>query len=599
MTIVPGDGHGDAVEIEWQFDALDLRPAERWLASLGAGSTSVGAFGPVTVLARPTVVQDDVYLDTEDWRIAQAGYVLRVRNAKSKQEVTLKALSRHSKSNGSGPKHRREINEPFKGGSGGWIEETGPVGWRVSALIGRRPLHQVLAIQTRRRPFDLRLGDEDVAEVALDETAISIDDQSPMRLLRVEVEVQSEWVEALAPVVDDLQRSSGLAPAALSKFEAGVLARGYVIPTRIDLGPTAVTPDTTIGALADAVVRRQLGALLSHEAGTRLGEDIEELHDMRVATRRLRAALGVFSDILTPQFVALAPELAWLAEILGSVRDLDVQLARLADSPEWHGAWSSAEAGTSPVDELRAVVTREREQARVVLLHALESSRYDRLTTGLTALAQLGAGQRAAAGHLPATVVVPGLLGQRHRAAVKAARRARRSGEPSDFHRLRIRCKRLRYTLEFVQEVYGDPAAQFIRRLARLQDLLGGLQDCEVSMERLHSLATRAQPPLSRASVFLMGAVAEESRREASELLVRARSRVKVLGGAEWQRLSLVLERLGMADEPRTDGAVGLPAAPLNASAHVGATPAGPASAEPEPGAGEPVPTDDLPTGLA
>jgi CHAD domain-containing protein len=599
MTIVPGDGHGDAVEIEWQFDALDLRPAERWLASLGAGSTSVGAFGPVTVLARPTVVQDDMYLDTEDWRIAQAGYVLRVRDAKSKHEVTLKALSRQPKSNGSAPKRRREVNEPFKSGSGGWIEETGPVGWRVSALIGRRPLHQVLAIQTRRRPFDLRLGDEDVAEVALDETAISIDDQNPMRLLRVEVEVQSEWVEALAPVVDDLQRSSGLAPAALSKFEAGVLARGYVIPTRIDLGPTAVTPDTTIGALADAVVRRQLGALLSHEAGTRLGEDIEELHDMRVATRRLRAALGVFSDILTPQFVALAPELAWLAEILGSVRDLDVQLARLADSPEWHGAWSSAEAGTSPVDELRAVVTREREQARVVLLQALESPRYDRLTTGLTALAQLGAGQRAAAGHLPATVVVPGLLGQRHRAAVKAARRARRSGEPSDFHRLRIRCKRLRYTLEFVQEVYGDPAAQFIRRLARLQDLLGGLQDCEVSMERLHSLATRAQPPLSRASVFLMGAVAEDSRREAAELLVRARSRVKVLRGEEWQRLSLVLERLGMADEPRTDGAVGLPVTPLNGPAHVGAVAAGPGSAEPEPGAGQPGPTDDLSTGLA
>jgi hypothetical protein len=118
-------------------------------------------------------------------------------------------------------------------------------------------------------------------------------------------------------------------------------------------------------------------------------------------------------------------------------------------------------------------------------------------------------------------------------------------------------------------------------------------------MERLHSLATRAQPPLSRASVFLMGAVAEDSRREAAELLVRARSRVKVLRGEEWQRLSLVLERLGMADEPRTDGAVGLPVTPLNGPAHVGAVAAGPGSAEPEPGAGQPGPTDDLSTGLA
>ncbi len=619
MTADPGDGRVDAVEIEWQFDALDLRPASRWLASLAEGSTSIVGLGPVTTLARPLVVQDDLYLDTEDWRVAQAGYVLRVRNAKNKQEITLKALSRPSKRNGAEPKRRREVTEPFGGNSGRWIEEAGPVGWRVAALIGRRPLHRVLEVQTRRRPFVLHLGDEDVAEVALDETAISIDNQSPMRLLRVEVEVQAPWVDVLSPLVEDLQRSAGLAPAALSKFEAGMLARGYVIPTQIDLGPTAVNSDITIGALADAMVRRQLGALLAHEAGTRLGEDIEELHDMRVATRRLRAALGIFSEVLPPQFGELTPELAWLTEILGSVRDLDVQLARLDDAPEWHGAWSSAETGIAPVDELRAVVTKERDRARSVLLQALESPRYERLTTGLTALAQQGAGQRSAAGHLPATVVVPDLLGQRHRDAVKAARRARRSGEPSDFHRLRIRCKRLRYTLEFVQEVYGDPAVQFIRHLARLQDLLGGLQDCEVSMERLHFLATRTQPPLSHASVFLMGAVAEESRREAAGLLHRARARVKVLGGEEWQRLAQVLERLCIADDPRVNDLAAPPdteAGPdaslhgLNGSVHVEAVTPDLAPSAPEPTSPPPAPaaapnlgwsapTDDLPTGPA
>jgi CHAD domain-containing protein len=566
VTVSPGDGQVDAIEIEWQFDALDLRPAERWLASLATGSASVGESGPVSSIAHPTVIQDDLYLDTEDWRIAQAGYVLRVRTAKSKREVTLKALTGSAVGNGSVPKHRREVNEALVGNATGWIEAGGPVGWRVSALIGRRPLHQVLALQTRRRPFVLLVGDEEVAEVALDETAISIDDQNPMRLLRVEVEVQTPWVEILGPLVEDLQRSSGLAPAALSKFEAGVLARGYVIPIPADLGPTAITPDTTIGALADAVVRRQLGSLLVHEAGTRLGEDIEELHDMRVATRRLRAALGVFSEILPPQFGALAPELAWLAEILGFVRDLDVQLARLDNAPEWHGVWASGPPGATPVDELRGVMTREREGARTVLLHALDSPRYERLTSSLLALAQQGAGQRSVAGHLPATVAVPGLVGQRHRAAVKAARRARRSGEPADFHRLRIRCKRLRYALEFVQEVYGDPAGQFIRRMARLQDLLGGLQDCEVLMDRLHSLAIGAQPPLSRASVFLMGTVAEDSRHEAAALLVRARSRVRVLTGDEWQRMSLVLDRLRVADEPRSAGA---PERPINETSTV------------------------------
>jgi len=589
MTIGPGGGQTDAVEIEWQFDALDLRPVGRWLASL-AGSKAFAPLGPLTASAKPTVVQDDLYLDTDDWRVAQAGYVLRVRHAKTKQEVTLKALPGLSSGPNGAPKRRREVNEPLDGAPNHWLDRAGPVGWRVSALIGRRPLHQVLEVQTRRRPFVLRVGDEDVAEVALDETAITIDDQNPMRLLRVEVEVQAAWVEALAPVVEDLRRAAGLSPAVLSKFEAGVLARGYVIPTRVNLGPTAVGSGATIGALADAVVRKQLGVLLAHESGTRLGEDPEELHDMRVATRRLRAALDVFSEVLPPQYAALAPEVAWLTGVLGSVRDLDVQLDRLDASPEWQGAWASVPGDTTPVEELRAVFTRERDDARAVLLGALESPRYERLTTGLMALAQQGAGERSASGHLPATVVAPDFVERRHRTAVRAAKRAKRSGEATDFHRLRIRCKRLRYSLEFVQDLYGEPAVAFTKRLAKLQDLLGSLQDCQVAMDRLHAHALRSQPPLSRASVFLMGAVAEDARLEAARLLGAARKRVGVLREEEWQHLAHVLERHRMAvpgDAPADPAVV-----PIRLGAAVG-----PGRALPPLEPGPPAGTEYLPPG--
>jgi triphosphatase len=548
MPGASGQASTDAVEIEWQFDALDLRPAGRWLASL-AGGVSFGGLGPFSALARPTVVQDDHYLDTEDWRIAQAGYVLRVRHAKEKHEVTLKALPGLT---GDGPKRRREVTEPFAPDTSEWLRRGGPVAWRVAALVGHRQLHTVLEVKTRRRPFVLRVADEDVAEVALDETAISIDDQNPMRLLRVEVEVAGAWVEALAPLVQDLQRRAGLSPAALSKFEAGVLARGYVIPARVDLGPLAVGPDPTIGALVDAVIRRQLGALLAHEPGTRLGEDAEELHDMRVASRRLRAALGVFADVLPPQFASLEPELKWLADVLGAVRDLDVQLERL-DAPEWHGLWAEGAAGMSPADELRGVLRRERDAARTALLQALDSARYERLTTGLSALAQQGAGQRTVTGHLPALAVVPGLIEQRHRAAVKAAKRARRSGDAPDFHRVRIRGKRLRYALEFVNELYGEPATTFTKQLSQLQDLLGTIQDCQVAMERLHTLATRAQPPLSRPAVFLMGAVADGARREGERLLHKAHAKLQLLRGDEWHRLAHTLESRKLAEQAAAD----------------------------------------------
>jgi CHAD domain-containing protein len=423
----------------------------------------------------------------------------------------------------------------------------------------------------------LRVGEEEVAEIALDETAVSIDDQNPMHLLRVEVEVQAPWVQALAPLVEDLRRSAGLAPAALSKFEAGVLARGYVIPSGVELGSTEIHSDDTVGAVADAVIRRLLGSLLAHEAGTRLGEDPEDLHDMRVATRRLRAAIGVFSGVLPAQFDSLAPELAWLGKVLGSVRDLDVQVERLEASTGWHGPWAASAAESSPVEDLRGVFAREREEARAGLLEALESPRYERLTTALVALAQQGAGHRTTAGQQRATAVVPDLVERRHRAARKAARRARRSGAPEDFHRLRIRCKRLRYALEFVADLYGEPAVTFIRRLARLQDLLGGLQDCQVSMDRLHSLALGAEPPLSLPSVFFMGALAEEARAMAEHLLTDARTRVKVLKGAEWRDLARVLERLrptpGAGEQANGPGTSGLQ---LGRPAAIGAVGLGP-----------------------
>ena len=86
--------------------------------------------------------------------------------------------------------------------------------------------------------------------------------------------------------------------ASLSKFDAGLLAGGVTLPGPPDLGPLSLGPDATLGELAFAQeFRRQVIAMTDHEPGTRLGEDPEELHDMRVATR-LRAALDLFIEVL-------------------------------------------------------------------------------------------------------------------------------------------------------------------------------------------------------------------------------------------------------------------------------------------------------------
>jgi triphosphatase len=437
------------------------------------------------------------------------------------------------------------VTEVMPPGGIGDLGPEGPVGRRLRAIAGTRPLHEVLQVRTRRRPFALRVGGVDVAEVALDDTVIVVGGgQRPMQLRRVEVEVQPEWMEALEPIVQQLRASCGLQPAHLSKFEAGLLAVGVEIPGSPDLGTTAVTPASTMGELAFAVVRRQLAVLRAKEPGTRLGEDPEELHDMRVATRRLRAALSLFAGVLPVRAQVFHEELGWLGRLLGSVRDLDVQLAGLADMDEETATWRadvSADDGHDPLADLSELLQSERESARTALLGGLDSMRWERLAKGLAAMAQQGPARRSVATRTPAVIGLPELVVARHDKVAKAAKKARRTGVVADFHRLRIHCKRLRYSLEFASEVYEGQTARYVRQLTAVQDELGLMQDAEVASLRLAEMAT-GDTALPAATVFVMGGVAERHRRDVNRYLRRLPKHASRVGGRAWRDLEDLME---------------------------------------------------------
>ena len=530
----PG-GH-DPVEIEWQFDALDLRPVERWLATLPTLAIETGDGGTVTALARPPRRLVDSYLDCDDWRIARAGFVVRTRRRGRSDEVTLKD---NRPAEGSGLRQRLEVTEVLPPSGLDGLGHDGPVGRRLHAIVGSRRLREVLQVRTRRRPFALRVGGVDVAEIALDDTMIVVGNgQRPMQLRRVEVEVHPDWLDALEPIVEQLRMTCGLQPARLSKFEAGLLALGEEIPGTPDLGPTDISARSTMGDLAFAVLRRQLAVVRAKEPGTRLGEDPEELHDMRVATRRLRAALSLFEGVLPVRAQLFREELGWLGRLLGAVRDLDVQLQGLAgmasvvDAPDGH----------DPMVELSALLERERDAARVDMLNGLDSVRWERLAKGLTAMAQQGPARRSLATRVPAEIGLPELVFTRHHKVRKAATRARHTGIVTDFHALRIRCKRLRYALEFSSEVYGGKTSRFVRDLTVLQDELGEMQDAEVASLQLADLAT-GDTHLPAATIFMMGGVAEQHRRQVKRFLKRLPDEFSRTEGRPWRELRELMER--------------------------------------------------------
>jgi CHAD domain-containing protein len=278
--------------------------------------------------------------------------------------------------------------------------------------------------------------------------------------------------------------------------------------------------------LAFGVVREQFALLRTHEAGTRAGQDPEALHDMRVVTRRLRAALRCFQDVLPSTASNLYDELGWLASGLAAVRDLDVQLVRLQDL----SAVLSEQEQTSLV-AVRELLNRDREQARTALIALLDSEHYaSMLTLGSDLLAQVTAecADPLVAAMAGALLTVPF---QRLR---KAGNRLDAHSSPDDFHALRRRAKRLRYTLEFVVNRESRPARRVLPSLVVLQDLLGKHQDAEVAVMQLHALVERAVLPSGM--LFALGQLAQRNSSEALQLRAGFERAYRPVVGKRWRR---------------------------------------------------------------
>lgn len=505
----------DLREVEWQFDAAELEPIEEWLDEYSADSGLKVGGGVSKNLT-------DTYYDTEGWILYRAGYALRIRQRGKSAEATMKSLSPAD----DGISQRREISESLENGEISTLRKSeGKVGERLRMLAGGKDLHQLFEVRTHRRAFELSFedtGEESaeemvLGEVALDETEIPLSrGEEPVRLRRVEIEAAPEAVSSdLRHFVEQMRSARGLSPTGISKYEAGIYATGLVPDGQTELGPTHVDASMSTGEVAYAVLRRQLAALQEHEPGTRLGEDPEEVHDMRVASRRLRAAIKLFSGVLPERALWLEGDLRWLAGALGEVRDLDVEIEELH-------AWAASERrDIDAFENLIEAVEEQRKHARERMLQALDSGRYERLVTSFAAMLRrspVGSGDKGSTADAPITRVAPDLLSRSYSKFRKAAGRITEDAPVEAYHELRKKGKSLRYALEFHREIYGSPVKSLIRPLKSLQDDLGRHQDAVVAAEHLRELGAGGDQSLSNETVFAIGTYTERYRREAAEL---------------------------------------------------------------------------------
>ena len=292
-----------------------------------------------------------------------------------------------------------------------------------------------------------------------------------------------------------------------------------------------VDRSSSVGELVLAVLARRLGDLIAHEPGARRGEDPEEIHDMRVGTRRIRAVLKTFPDVVADPDRYRA-EFGWLARALGSVRDRDIEIDRISAASERNG---------DALAPLRAVLAERRSSAREELAAVLDSDRYRRLVStfadGIADRSILGPGAVE-----PAVAAVPPVVTKLWKRTRKRVRSLGPDPTAHALHRVRIRAKRVRYATEAAAELYGKPAVKMVRRLGRVQDVLGAHQDAQVMMGQLRSLATDPSLDLPPATLFAMGALAAENEWTARQHRERFDRTFARLDPA-WKRLRRAMER--------------------------------------------------------
>ncbi len=124
---------------------------------------------------------------------------------------------------------------------------------------------------------------------------------------------------------------------------------------------------------------------------------------------------------------------------------------------------------------------------------------------------------------------------------IKLGKKIKRGTRPDAYHRLRIRCKALRYALEFHADVYGPATRRVIRDLVSLQDILGDHQDADVAVEWLRGLISAPGARLPAHTAFVVGRLVERYERRAEKLRRKFRKRFSSLSARSWKRLDRAL----------------------------------------------------------
>ena len=450
--------------------------------------------------ALPTRFFTETYYDTAGGRLGRAGFILRRRVEKGKGTWQLTVTNNGASS--------LEVEAP--GGPAVPPEQLQELLLAASAGFSLAP---VARLRTRTSGLRIKEGRHSLAKVNVSSVAVLEGSRVLRRFCEIDLEPLAADRKQFGRIEKAL-RKAGAKPA----DDLPRLARA--VETE---GPEELPAPTPALEQLRMFFREQYARILAHDPGVRLGSNPEDLHQLRVAARRLRSVLRTAAPLLESSWVdRLREELSWLGGELGPSRDCNVLLAHLRQE--------AAELDPSDRRALKPVfdkLEQAGEDARHQALAALRGERYFGLLASL---------EGAAAAPPP---------GEGNGSLVSAARSEfdrlakamkKLADEPSDenTHGARIKSKRARYAAELVEDDLGKAAGSLIASAKRFQDVAGEFQDAVVADQQIRALVLGERSERAALAAGILVGRQRERRRRAAAGLPASWARLEKAAAKAW-----------------------------------------------------------------
>jgi len=419
---------------------------------------------------------ESVYFDSDDRFLREHGLTLRVRRVGDKHVQTIKTTNQ-----GSDCIERSEWEQAIEGDQPDLTRVMDTALGPILTDDVRNALKPVFETRIERTAYHLN-GDNTAITVAIDEGQIVATDSScPVSEIELELEHGNPTeLFKIARAINDV------VPAQLdvkSKSE-----RGYDLIAKTPVTvEKAYNPELSAGMGAGRaftlIGRACLRQLVANEPATK-NRSAEALHQMRVALRRLRAAISLFSEVVSDDRIdTIKTELRWLAREFGPARDLDTLIIEVLKPLRKQHANEPGLVGISKMFSRQRLKGYRRAQ------EAVQSARFRTLILDTAEWIEAGPWSMSedplvrARREMPIELHAANQLSQRRK---KIRRRGAKIGDlsPEQLHILRIQVKKTRYAAEFFSSVYqGKKAAKrrktILSSLTQLQNCLGGINDIE------------------------------------------------------------------------------------------------------------------------